>query len=88
MSELPRDEDGNIETSAIFGHEILVEIDWTTDADGREIDPGKEEYPKCLYGPFLSVDEAKQWMDAYPGFEEIHEMGTVFVNRVRPREGK
>lgn len=82
---LPVDEDGDIIISAEFGEHHMVRITYLTDFDGREIDPGKEEYPATLHGPFDSHEEAVAWMDAYPdGDTDIEDMVTIVANRVRP----
>lgn len=85
---LPRDEDGEIVTSAEFGESYLVRIEWNTDFDGRAIDPGKEEYPASYYGPFLSEDEAVEWMNAYPEDTDVYDMTSIVCNNVRPTHPK
>jgi hypothetical protein len=84
LDGLPVDADGLVNTSAEFGETLVVEIEWNTDFDGREIDPAKEEYPRTLHGPFLDEAEAKAWMDAYPDDTDVHEMSAVTLNSVRP----
>lgn len=81
---LPRNEHGDLITSAEFGETWVVEIQWSTDFDNREIDPLTEEYPRSLYGPFFTEAEAKEWLEAYPEFTEIHEMLIIPLNSVRP----
>lgn len=80
---LPRDEDGRIVTSAEFGESHIVRIVWTTDHDGRHIDPGKEEYPETFHGPFETQAEAKEWLEAYPEFTDIEDMFVIPLNSVR-----
>lgn len=81
---LPVTDDGDINTSAEFGESTIVVIEWSTDFDGREIDPGKEEYPRTHHGPFVDIDEAARWMDAYPEDTDVHDMTAVPLNNVRP----
>ena len=69
--------------SAEFGHTFLVKIEWSTDFDGRVIDPGKEEYPETLHGPFDTSEEAVEWMNTYPDDPDIYEMTVVVINRVK-----
>lgn len=84
-SGLPRDDDGFVVTSADFGQHYLVRISYNTDFDGRQIDPGKEEYPQTFHGPFDSEAEAVEWMESYPdGDTDIAEMESIVANRVRP----
>lgn len=71
-----------IETSAIFGADWIVEIEYTTDFDGREIDPQVEDYARTLHGTFTTQAEAVAWLEAYPEFTEVHEMRAININRV------
>lgn len=81
---LPRDHEGFIKTSADYGHSWMVEIEYSTDFDGRLIDHKKEDYARTFHGPFVSVEEAQDWMDAYPEFTEIEEIKAIMINNVRP----
>lgn len=81
---LPLTKDGDINTSAEFGESVIVEIQWNTDFDGREIDHTKELYPRSFYGPFVDMDEAMRWMDGYPEDTDVHEMLALPMNSVRP----
>lgn len=80
---LPTDEDGDIVTSAAFGHMPLVKITYNTNADNSEWD-GTGEQPSTLHGPFKDDDEAQAWMDAYPEDTDIDDMVTITLNGVRP----
>ena len=80
---LPRDEDGEIITSASFGETHMVRIWCNTDFDGREIDPAKEDYAETFHGP-CSSEEANEWMLAYPDDTNIHDMQVVALNKVKP----
>jgi hypothetical protein len=82
--DLPRDEDGFIETSAVHGEMWMVHIQWSEDHDGRVIDPEHEEWPETFHGPFFSQQEAADWSNAYPEFTEIHDMYVKNLNLVRP----
>lgn len=85
MKPLPTNEHGEINTSAAYGHEWLVVIEYYTDFDGRVIDPEKEDYPKTLHGPFVDAEEATAWIHAYPdGDTDIYEMKVSILNGVRP----
>lgn len=83
MSGLPRDEDGII-TDASFGDAFMVQIEYTTDFDGRVIDPDQEDYVRTFHGPFDTEAEAKEWLEAYPDFDEMHDMTVIVLNKVRP----
>jgi hypothetical protein len=83
--DLPRNEHGEIDTSAAYGEQWMVKIEYNTDFDGREIDPGKEEYPVTFHGVFYSLQEAADWMNAYPdGDTDIADMTAQCINAVRP----
>lgn len=82
--DLPRDEDGHIQTSAEYGEMWMVHIQWSTDFDGREIDPEHEEWAETFHGPFYSPQEAADWCNAYPEFTEIHDIYVKNMNQVRP----
>lgn len=77
-------EDGHIKTSAEYGEVWMVKVEYNTDFDGREIDPGKEEYPCTFHGEFFSEQEADEWLMAYPDDTDVHEITIVNMNRVRP----
>lgn len=102
---LPSNEDGDIITSAEFGQwtpvegeHLLVEIIYNTGPDGAWVD--EDDYSnRTLHGPFVSIEEAQSWMEAYPdGDTEIKDMETTkirvahaqkdvpYVNAVRPKE--
>jgi hypothetical protein len=84
-SPLPRDEDGEVIVSAEFGEHYAVEVEYNTDFDGRRIDPGKEDHPRTLHGPFTTQEEADKWAESYgPDSTDIHEVRVVPLNRVRP----
>lgn len=79
---LPRNEDGTINTSAAFGAgPVLVEITWNTDPAGLWAD---NDTNRTLHGPFVSLDEATTWMNAYPDDTDIREMITLETDGVRP----
>lgn len=73
------------ETTEEDGHLYAVEIEYNTDFDGREIDPGKEEYPRTLHGPFLTKDLAIKWLEDYPEDTDVHDMSVIPLNLV-PQE--
>lgn len=83
---LPTDDNGDIDTSADFGYLYAVQIEYTTDFDGRQIDEAKEDYPSTLHGPFFSTKEAERWMNAYPDDTDVHDITVITLNRVRPEE--
>jgi hypothetical protein len=83
--DLPRNEHGEIECSAVHGEHWMVHIQYNTDFDGREINPEHEEYPETFHGPFHSQQEAADWCNAWPdGDTDIHDMYVKCMNRVRP----
>jgi len=85
MTDLPRTEHGEIDTSAAFGEAWMVHIQYNTDHDGREIDPEHEEWPETYHGIFETQQEAADWCNAYPdGDTDIHDMYVKCMNRVRP----
>ena len=82
--DLPRDEDGDIVTSAQFGETWLVRIFYNTDPEGKWV-----EYDDwgnvTLHGEFSSQEEAEAWLEAYPdGDKDVKDMDVILVNRVRP----
>lgn len=81
---LPTDDEGHIITSAIFGMQWLVEVVYNTDPDGNWVDD--DDYSnKTLHGPFVSEDEAVQWIDAYPdGDRDLKDISVLGMNAVRP----
>jgi len=90
MTDLPRDDDGNIITSAGFGECWFAMIEYNTDSEGREIDVEDEETQResvTYHGPFDTPQEAADWLNAWPdGDTEIHEMTVLLMNRVTPKE--
>jgi hypothetical protein len=83
--DLPRDEDGFIQCSAVHGEFWMVHIQYNTDHDGRDIDPEHEEWPETFHGPFYSQQEAADWCNDYPdGDTDIHDMYVKCMNAVRP----
>ena len=70
---------------AIYGYCYMVEIEWSTDFDGRVIDPTQEEYARTLHGPFETRAEADQWMYDFPEDTDIADMRSIICNRVQPR---
>lgn len=82
---LPRDEDGHILTSAEYGECWVAKIEYNTDFDGSEVDPGEPVHPETLHGPFTSQQECADWLNAYPdGDTDVHDMTVLNMNRVRP----
>jgi hypothetical protein len=77
-------EDGNLDTSASFGHLHLVRITYNTDPEGAWVDDA--DYGNVtLHGPFETEDEAMAWMEAYPdGDTDVKDMDVVVINKVRP----
>jgi hypothetical protein len=83
--DLPRNEDGEIETSAVHGECWMVHVQYSTDFDGRVIDPEHEEWAETFHGPFYSQQEAADWCNAWPdGDTDIHDMYVKCMNNVRP----
>lgn len=82
---LPRNDDGDIITSAIYGQrDVVVEVEYNTHADGAEVLEG-DETPRTLHGPFASMDEADEWMNNFcPDDTDIAEVRAFFLNAVRP----
>ena len=71
--------------SQSHGEGWIVEVEYNTDFDGREIDPAKEEYAKTFHGAFDTIEEATAWMDAWPdGDTDLHDMRALLFNMVEP----
>jgi len=85
MTELPRDEDGHVITSAEFGEWVIVRVTYNTDPDGKPV--AEDDWTnQTLHGPFRDQEEAVAWMDDYcPDDTDIKEIETVVLNAVRPR---
>ena len=82
---LPRNSDGNPDTSASYGEAWMVEVEYNTDWDGRVIDPKEEVYPRTFHGPFFTEAEATEWMDHFmPDSTDIHDIRVSVLNLVRP----
>jgi hypothetical protein len=89
MSNLPRDEDGNIETSAAYGLQWAVRITYNTDPEGNWVE--YEDWGNStLHGCFDTQEQANEWLIAYPdGDKDVKDMDVIGINRVRPiPEGK
>lgn len=84
MSDLPRDDDGFIETSASFGECWAVRITYNTDPDGNWVT--EDDYSNVtLHGTFDTQEEADEWLQAYPdGDKDVKDMDLIVINRVRP----
>jgi hypothetical protein len=86
---LPRDADGTLITSAIFGEDWVVEVEYNTDHDGRVINPELEDYPRTVHGGFYSKEEADEWAEGFcPDDTDINEVRVIPLNLVRPRPSK
>jgi hypothetical protein len=83
-TDLPRDTDGHINTSAEFGEDYMVRIVWSTDPEGNPVDED-DNSNETFHGTFASQQEAADWVNAYPEFEEIRDIYVWNINRVRPR---
>lgn len=84
QAELPRDNDGQIITSASFGEAWFVRIFYNTDPEGEWVEEG-DWSNVTLHGPFNTRKEADEWMEAYPdGDRDLKDMDIILVNRVRP----
>lgn len=81
---LPRNSEGEIETSAEFGECWFAQIEYNTHADGSEVFGFEEDPPRTLHGPFDSPQEAADWLNAYPDDTDVHDMTVQVMNRVRP----
>jgi len=83
---LPRDADGFIETSASFGMTdmAIVRVTYNTDHEGKVL--GEDDNSsQTFHGPFASLDEAGEWMEAYPdGDKDVKDMDAFALNAVRP----
>ena len=85
MQRFPKDEYGHIITSAEFGQAWLVQIIYNTDPTGKWVDGNLDDSNRTLHGPFRTVEEAVEWMDAYPdGDTDIYDMDAICFNRVVP----
>lgn len=82
-SPLPRDEDGNVETSAIYGQWVGVKVTYNTDPEGTWVD--EDDWSnQTLHGPFADEAEAVAWMNDYcPDDTDIKEVETFVLNAVR-----
>jgi hypothetical protein len=76
----------DVETSAIFGQDWMVEIEWSTDFDGRLIDPEVEAYARTFHGTWPTEQEAVAFMNAYPEDTDVHDMRAIQINRASPKE--
>lgn len=80
--DLPRTEDGFVETSAAYGHLWLVEVTYNTDTEGRWVADDNYEN-RTLHGPFYTEVEANEWLQDYPDDTDVKEMRVVVLNTVR-----
>jgi hypothetical protein len=84
MSNLPRDEDGNIETSAAYGLQWAVRITYNTDPEGVWVE-WEDNSNVTLHGCFDTEEQANEWLIAYPdGDKDVKDMDVIGINRVRP----
>ena len=83
---LPRNEYGDIITSAEFGVSYMVRIEWSTDEFGAPIDVTRESPAETFHGPFDSLEEATEWLEAYPDDTDVFEMTAITLNNVRNKE--
>jgi hypothetical protein len=90
MTDLPRNEHGEIDCSASYGELWFVKIQYNTDSENREIAEDDEktfEESVTYHGPFFSQQEAADWCNAYPEDPDVHDMYVWNMNAVRP-DGK
>lgn len=84
IKPLPRDEDGEVVTSAEFGMMWAVRITYNTDPEGVWVE-FEDNSNVTLHGDFDTPDLAMVWIEAYPdGDKDIKDMDVVGINRVRP----
>lgn len=81
---LPRNEYGEIDTSAAYGESWLIEITYNTDPEGKWVDGSVDDSNVTLHGPFVDKDEAEAWMIAYPEDTDVYDMRVLNMNGVRP----
>jgi len=86
MNDLPRNEYGEIQTSASYGECWAVEVVYNTDPEGNWVDDDNYDN-RTLHGVFETEEEAVAWMEAYPdGDRDLKDMSVIVMNRVRPHK--
>jgi hypothetical protein len=82
---LPKNEYGEIITSANYGYATLVKVLYNTDVDGKWVgDNVENDHPYTLHGPFENPAEANEWIEAYPDDTDVFDMEVILMNKVRP----
>jgi len=85
LIDFSSDAESGIIHSADFGDLWLVQVTYSTDWDGRQVDVTKElVLPQTLHGPFDTIEEADRWVQTYPDDPDIADINLVVLNKVRP----
>lgn len=84
MSDLPRNEDGEIIFDARFGQCYAVRVTWNTDPEGVWV--AEDDWSNVtVHGTFDTKEEADEWLQAaFPDDTDVKDMDVVVINRVRP----